>query len=102
MNVTTTKVTFGVAAMQGPAPRDRATVSCHSRSSNSQASRNPPASVGLILARSGWRRLSSASTSGMEVGVGEVDALEPGAGQVLFDEVGHLDGLLRRRVKPGI
>ena len=49
----------------GGAPRARSKVPAHRRSRMSQASRNPAGSVGRILMRSGSRRSSSASTSGM-------------------------------------
>jgi len=42
----------------------RATVPSHSRSRIAHAARNPSLSSGRILARSGMRRFSSASTSG--------------------------------------
>ena len=45
---------------EGPGPLD---VPAHNSSRMSQASRNPPASVGRIFTRCGMRRSSSASTS---------------------------------------
>ena len=54
----------------------RATVSAHSRSSTAHASRNPSASSGLIFARSGIRRLSSASTYADDLDAVEDDVLQ--------------------------
>jgi hypothetical protein len=44
--------------------RARSTADGHACSMTAHASRNPSASVGLSLVRSGWRRSNSASTSG--------------------------------------
>ena len=56
--------------------RARSTVSAHSRSLTSHASRNPSAVVGRNRGRSGWRRSSSASHQRCDVDAVDHEALD--------------------------